>query len=119
MFSSSDLPFTFQMTSSEFFTAWKDHTTCNDVLHRSLQLGGPLSFCYIDGNHTYEYAKQDFLHCDAFLEVGGFLLFDDSTLTEFGVYKLMPEIISGGRYRLIASNPNHLFQKIASLTPIS
>jgi hypothetical protein len=111
MFSSDDLPFTVEMFSDEIFSAWKSGKTCSDVLGRPVKLGGVLSFCYIDGNHTYEYAKRDFLNCDEFLEVGGFILFDDSTLTEFGVYKLMPEIISGGRYHLIAANPYHLFQK--------
>jgi hypothetical protein len=111
MFSQDDLPFTIEMFSDEFFDAWKNRIACTDVLGRPLTLGGPFSFCYIDGNHTYEWAKRDFLNCDQFLEVGGFILFDDSTLTEFGVYKLMPEIISGGRYNLIAINPYHLFQK--------
>jgi hypothetical protein len=114
MFSSPDLPFTIEATSDEFFAAWENRETRQDVLGRSLALGGPISFCYIDGNHTYEYAKRDFLHANSFLEDGGFLLFDDSTLTEFGVYKLMPEIISSGGYKLIATNPYHLFQKIAT-----
>ena len=112
MFSQDDLPFTIEMFSDEFFDAWKNRMACTDVLGRPLTLGGPFSFCYIDGNHTYECAKRDFLNCDEFLELGGFILFDDSTLTEFGVYKLMPEIISGGRYNLIAINPYHLFQKV-------
>jgi hypothetical protein len=111
MFSSDDLPFTVEMFSDELFVVWKSGKTCNDVLGRPVKLGGAISFCYIDGNHTYECAKRDFLNCDEFLEVGGFILFDDSTLTEFGVHKLMPEIISGGRYHLIAANPYHLFQK--------
>jgi len=112
MFSPDDLPFTIEMTSNEFFEAWKNGRACTDILGRSLNLGGLLSFCYIDGNHTYECTKRDFLNCDEFLEIGGFILFDDSTLTQFGVYKLMPEIISGGNYKLIATNPNHLFQKV-------
>jgi hypothetical protein len=57
-------------------------------------------------------AKRDFLNSDTFLDSGGFILFDDSTDVQFGVRKLMPEITSGGRYKLIATNPNHLFQKV-------
>jgi len=113
MFSPDDLPFTVEMISAEFFAAWKSKDPCADVLGRPLNLGGPLSFCYVDGNHTYECAKRDFLNCDEFLEIGGFILFDDSTLAEFGVYKLMPEIIAEGRYKLIAANPYHLFQKVS------
>jgi hypothetical protein len=112
MFSRDDLPFTFEMTANEFFDAWSGRTNCADVLGRPLNLGGPLSFCYIDGNHTYEYAKQDFLHCDSYLETGGFILFDDSTLGEFSLHQLMPEIMAMSRYRLVAANPYHLFQKI-------
>jgi len=112
MFSRDDLPFTFEMTANEFFDAWKERHVCADVLGRSFSLGGPFSFCYIDGNHTYEYARQDFLHCDSYLDVGGFILFDDSTLPEFSLYKLMPEVMALERYRLIAANPYHLFQKI-------
>lgn len=87
------------MTSDEFFDAWKELRHGQDIFGRELTLGGKFSFCYIDGNHTYEAAKRDFLNCDAFLEVGGFLLFDDSNLTEFGVCHLMPEIAATNRYR--------------------
>ncbi|MGC1658915.1 MAG: class I SAM-dependent methyltransferase [Candidatus Acidiferrales bacterium] len=112
MFSPDDLPFTLEMLSDEFFDAWRNRKSSADVLGRPLDLGGPLSFCYIDGNHTYDCAKGDFLNCDEFLESGGFILFDDSTLAEFGVRNLMPEIASGGRYKLVAANPYHLFQKL-------
>jgi hypothetical protein len=111
MFSADDLPFTMEMTSDEFFDCWEKRASVADVFERTLSLGGPLSFCYIDGNHTYEYAKRDFLNCDSFLESGGFILFDDSTLRNFGVWRLMPEIISVGKYNLIDTNPYHLFQK--------
>ena len=114
LFSREDLPFTFEMSANEFFEAWKEQMNCADVLGRTHKLGGPFSFCYIDGNHTYEYAKQDFLHCDSYLENGGFILFDDSTLPEFSLHNLMPEIMTMGRYRLVAQNPYHLFQKVGS-----
>jgi len=116
MFSAADLPFTFEFTANEFFEEWKNGKTRQDVLGRAYTLGGPISFCYIDGNHTYEYAKQDFLHCDFYLANGGFILFDDSTLTEFTLHKLMPEIKAMSRYRLVAENPYHLFQKLRSDT---
>ncbi len=112
LFSADDLPFTVESTSEEFFVAWRDKQERSDVLGRPLTLGGPLSFCYIDGDHGYEGAKKDFLGCDQFLEAGGFLLFDDSTVEAFGVRKLMPEVEATGRYKLVATNPNHLFKKI-------
>jgi hypothetical protein len=30
------------------------------------------------------------------------------------LHKLMPEIMTMGRYRLVAQNPYHLFQKVGS-----
>jgi hypothetical protein len=110
-FSGDDLPFTIEAFSEEFFSLWRDNKTLNDVLDRSVTLGGPLSFCYVDGNHSYAGAKLDFQNCDAFLEVGGFILFDDSTLKSFGVHQLISEVVATGRYKLAARNPNHLFQK--------
>lgn len=110
-FSPHDLPSTVEMTSGEFFEAWRKGKSAHDVFRRPLTLGGPISFCFIDGNHSYVGVKSDFLGCDAFLEKGGYLLFDDSTVMRFGVHKLMPEVLATGRYVLVAQNPNHLFQK--------
>src|ERR1700737_674963 len=111
-FSSYDLPFTIEMNSDEFFAAWGAGQSTHDVLGRPIDLGGPLSFCYVDGNHTYEQSKRDYLQCDLLLQSSGFVLFDDSNLQRFGVSRLMPEIVSSQKYRLITSNPNHLFQKL-------
>ena len=112
MFSPDDLPFTVEATSDEFFVGWRDKLQTYDVLERPVTLGGPISFCYIDGDHSYAGAKKDFLNCDEFLDNRGFLLFDDSTVEIFGVRQLMPEVMATGRYKLIATNPNHLFQKL-------
>lgn len=112
LFSAEDLPYTIEATSDEFFDQWRREESVRDIRHRALQLGGPISFCYIDGNHTYENSKRDYLNCNAFLEPGGFILFDDSANEAFGVRKLMPEVVNSGQYRLVATNPNHLFQKI-------
>lgn len=115
LFSGDDLPFTMELASNEFFAAWREGKELQDVFGRPVTLGGPISFCYIDGDHSYEGAKQDFLNCDAFLEEGGFILFDDSTVANFGVRNLMPEVISSGRYKLASANPNHLFRKLRAI----
>jgi len=112
-FSGDDLPYTIELLSQELFDQWRRNALVSDVFDRSVRLGGPFSFCYVDGNHSYEGAKCDFQNCDAFLEPGGFILFDDSTLKSFGVHKLMPEVLATGRYQLAAKNPNHLFQNIS------
>lgn len=113
MFSRYDLPYTIEVISDELFDAWRQSKKCRDILNREVKLGGPISFCYIDGNHLYDYAKRDFENCDKFLEVGGFVLFDDSAAdAPCGVYKVVEEVMHSGRYELIANNPNYFFKKI-------
>jgi hypothetical protein len=113
MFSRYDIPFSIEMFSKEFFDAWRKRQEVNDVLGRKINLGGTISFAYIDGNHTYKFAKEDFLNCDEFLEPGGFILFDDSAdLSGWGVCTLMKEVKQSPRYELVIKNPNYLFKKI-------
>lgn len=112
IFSRGDLPFTIQATSDVLFAQWRANQSVHDIRGREIALGGPLSFCYIDGNHTYDAAKRDFLNCDEFLATGGFLLFDDSSVGEFGVARLVSEILKMGRFELVGKNPNHLFRKL-------
>jgi hypothetical protein len=112
MFSRADLPYTVEMLSDEFFEAWRRGDEVNDVLGRAVKLGGPVSFCYIDGNHTYEYARRDFENCDEFLDRGGFVLFDDSADgSGWEVCELVKEIEAAGKYELVIKNPNYLFRK--------
>ena len=76
-------------------------------------MGGEISFCYIDGNHTYDFAKRDFENLDPYLELGGLVLFDDSSdLDTFGLTRLMKEIKRNKKYELVMKNPNYLFKKI-------
>lgn len=111
-FSRDDLPFTIEMLSDEFFPAWRAGAEARDVMDRPLRLGGPVSFCFIDGNHNYDYAKRDFEHVDEFLERGGFILFDDSADgSGWGVCDVVKEVQAAGRYELVAKNPNYLFRK--------
>ena len=112
MFSRSDLPYTVEMLSDEFFEMWRRGDEVQDVLGRPIKLGGPIGFCFIDGNHTYEFARRDFENCDEFLERQGFILFDDSADgSGWGVCDLMKEIEAAGKYELVIKNPNYLFRK--------
>lgn len=112
MFSRNDLPYAIELFSDEFFKEWENGTTHNDVLGRTVKLGGTISFCYIDGNHKYDFARRDFDNCDKFLEKGGFILFDDSAdFTKMGVCKVVKEVIETQRYDLIAKNPHYFFRK--------
>ena len=112
MFSRADLPHTVEMTSDEFFEAARQKKEVQDIFGRKLSLGGPISFCFIDGNHSYEFAKRDFENTDAFLEPGGFILFDDSADgSNWGVCRVVREVRASGKYDLVIKNPNYLFQK--------
>lgn len=113
-FSKVNLPYTVEELSDDFFELWFKEETVKDVLNREVKLGGKISFCYIDGNHTYEYAKRDFENTDKYLEVGGFILFDDSfDGSPFGCSQLMKEIKKNLNYKLVIKNPNYLFQKVS------
>ncbi len=113
-FSSDKLPHTIESSSDEFFASWDQKLTKIDVFGRKTKLGGKFSMCYVDGNHTFEVSLRDFLNTDKNLEIGGFILFDDSNyLARFGCgNKLMKEVKRSKKYKLVMRNPNCLFQKI-------
>ena len=79
----------------------------------ALSLGGPASFCYIDGDHSYQSCKEDFENSDEIMTPGGFILFDDSADKGIheGVNKVAKEALQSGRYRQLIKNPNYLLQK--------
>ena len=111
-FVAPQLPYTIECLSDEFFRRWFANEKTVDVFGRPVTLGGELSFCYIDGNHTYEFAKRDFENTDRVLVSGGFILFDDSgDNSGWEVNQLTQEIASGRQYELISKNPNYLFRK--------
>ncbi|UCG15270.1 MAG: class I SAM-dependent methyltransferase [Phycisphaerales bacterium] len=111
-FSGNRLPHTVEMLSDEFYNAWRSGRRVTDVFGREVQLGGPISFCYIDGNHSYEAAKADFQNTDEMLVRGGFLLFDDSADgSEWEVCRVVREIKAAGRHEVVIRNPNYLFVK--------
>lgn len=112
-FSKDHLPYTVEHFSDDFFNLWEGGKIEKDVLGREIQLGGQISFAYIDGNHTYEFAKRDFENIDKYLELGGFILFDDSAdYTDWEVCKVIDEIKKTDKYKIIINNPNYLIKKI-------
>jgi len=113
MFSRGSLPHTIELLSEEFFTIWGQGRFTTDVFGRNTRLGGPISFCYIDGNHNYESAKRDFVNTDRFLESGGFVLFDDSADgSHWEVCRVIEEVKRMENYKMVVKNPNYLFQKV-------
>lgn len=113
-FSHGRLPHTIECFSNDFFGLWERRATATDVMGRQVQLGGSISFAYIDGNHTYRFAKDDFVNVDRHLETNGFILFDDSAdyYSRFGVNRLVREIKKMDNYEVVVKNPNYLFRKI-------
>ncbi len=112
-FSKDNVPYPIEVFSDEFFEKWGKEEHTKDIFDREIKLGGPISFAYVDGNHTYEFSKRDFTNIDRHLEIGGYILFDDSSdFSQFGCALLMKELKKDLRYKLIHKNPNYLFQKI-------
>ena len=111
-FFSPNRPHPIELFSDEFFEKWENKSEVIDVFNQSIKLGGYISFCYIDGNHSYDFAKRDFENVNQYLVPGGFILFDDSSDSNpFGLTKLMKEIKQRSDYSLVMKNPNYLFQK--------
>jgi predicted O-methyltransferase YrrM len=109
-----DLPQTIEATSDEFFEAWRAGERRMDVFGREVQLGGPIGFCFIDGNHTEEFAQRDFVNCDRHLVPGGLILFDDSSdEADWAVRKVIARVKRDSRYEVRAKNPNYLVRKKA------
>jgi hypothetical protein len=112
-FSRGRMPHTVELQSDDFFAAWAERTTTRDVFGRPAALGGPIAFAYVDGNHAYDFARRDFENVDRHLEPGGFVLFDDSADgSHWEVTRVVAEVKKLANYRVVAKNPNYLFQKI-------
>lgn len=113
-FSRANLPHSFRLTSDAFFEKWLDGETADDLFGRAVRLGGKWAFCYVDGDHAYDFARRDVENCLVGLVAGGFLLLDDSADgSRYGSSRLARELLRDGRLRLVFKNPNYLFQRVA------
>ncbi len=113
LFHKDKLPHSFRLTSDEFFKHYKDNATLTDIFDRPKKLSGKISFCYIDGNHAYEFAKRDFQNVSQYLVPNGMILLDDSSDgTQFGSAQLIKEIKQNTDFKILFKNPNYLIQKI-------
>jgi len=106
------LPNAVEEYSHRFLARWAANEEVDDVFGRRVKLGGPLSFVYIDGAHTYEAASGDFRGADPFLVPGGFVFFDD-TSEAWGaeMARVVREVENHPHYELIARTPNYFFRK--------
>jgi hypothetical protein len=112
LFSGDRLPHHIELSSDAFFSAWASGEQRSDFFDRPIRLGGPISFAYIDGNHTYAQSKKDFDNVDNYLEPGGFIVFDDSEdWSIFECKRTAEEAADLTRYEVVAKNPNYCLRK--------
>ncbi len=111
-FSAQRKPYAIEALSQHFFEQWHRGTNAEDVFGRSVTLGGPISFAYIDGAHTYEATRQDFLDVHEHLSPGGFILFDDSADgIGFGATQAALEVKQRPEYELVFKTPHYFFRR--------
>lgn len=113
LLSADRLPYSIHARSDDFFQKWEQGAVVEDVFGRHVKLGGPISFAYVDGDHSYEAAKRDFENTDKYLTPKGIILMDDSgRKSAWGSARLVQEIRASRRYAVIGENPNFLLQKL-------
>jgi len=114
LFSESRKPYAMEASSAQFWELWRLGAARRDVFGREVTLGGPISFAYIDGAHTYEASRSDFLGVDRHLLPGGFLLFDDSD--DGGCFpdvtRVAREVAQQPSYEVVFKTPHYFFRKV-------
>ncbi len=113
------LPDSFDLDSDEFFSKWAMNGKLKTLFSKESQLGGEISFCYLDGDHSYEQVKKDFINIDRILQIQGFIYFDDSDQYHLdagnvtnGCYDVVCDALKTKRYVTAINNPNYLLQKV-------
>jgi hypothetical protein len=110
MFSRTNLPYAIEEFSDDFFLLWEKNKYAKDVFGRDVKLGGNVSFAFIDGMHTYDFAKRDFYNADKYLVKGGHIFMHD-TFDGGPLEILVKEILKEGKYCVVMNNPNYLLRK--------
>ena len=113
------LPTSFDLDSDTFFEKWNTGKVSDDVFGREFKMGGEISFCYLDGDHSFHQVKKDFENIDKVLEKNGFIFFDDSDRLHLdhgevknGCYEVVQLALKSKKYKCVLRNPNYLLQKI-------
>lgn len=120
LFSADRLPHHIAVSSDVFFHNWEAREEKVDLFGRSTRLGGPISFAYIDGDHSYEQSRRDFENVDQYLEVGGFVVFDDSADSArspygevWGCSRTAREAARLPRYAVVDNSHHYCIQRIS------
>jgi len=58
----------------------------------------PISLLWIDGDHSYPATRQDFDLWSPFVRAAGTIAFHDSLKKQFGVWKVIEEVLASGGY---------------------
>lgn len=113
LFSRDRLPHSIRTDSNNLFKLWSENAVLEDVFGQRAQLGGPISFAYVDGGHDYEVAHLDFVNVDRFLLPGGLILFDDSAEDSIweGVRRVIEDVRRTKRYEVVSNHYNYCFRK--------
>ena len=111
--------FSFDLDSNSFFRRWELNEKSISMFGNHINMGGQISFVFIDGDHSYEQTLKDFINVDKYLQKNGLIIFDDSGKYhedaiggKNGVYRVVKECIQTKRYKVLYENPNFLVQKI-------
>lgn len=115
LFSPARRPYAIEVPSSHFFDQWDRHAVITDVFGRSIALGGPISFAYVDGAHAYEAVQRDVRSLDRHVVPGGFILVDDSD--EGGCFpavtRAVQEHLTSPAYEVVFTTPHAFVRKRA------
>jgi len=107
-----NLPYAYHLSSDAFFHNINNNIKVPDVFNREANFPKKLSFCYIDGNHSYDQTKRDFENVTKLTVKGGFILLDDTANNlNFGSAKFAKELKSNDEFKIISKKQNYLIQK--------
>jgi predicted O-methyltransferase YrrM len=116
LFQPDDKPFHLELDSDDFLAAWSSGQAVTTLFGDRVTLGGPMSLVYIDGSHYYEQCLRDFQNVDRHLDVGGFIVFDDSSkdaeIYHPGSRRVAVEAAALPRYRVVLENPNLTIERV-------
>jgi hypothetical protein len=111
-FAGDRLPAGFDLSSNTFFSAWTTNEPQRDLFDREIQLGGPIAFAYIDGDHSYAQARKDLDNAAAHMPPGALVLLDDSWQgCGMGSAQVALEAMKDPRFEFVEARPNYLFRR--------
>lgn len=110
LFHATRMPYAYHQNSAAFFANW-NKKEMTDVFGRNMMPEGKIAFCYIDGDHSYSSAKEDYENTIKHMLPDGYILLDDTEAhLKFGSVRLRKEIMKDTRVNIISSQKNLLIR---------